>query len=77
MATQTTLARISAHKVPVPAPRSMSGAITNTDDAGVATDSVSNRTPTTPSRRVKPFGTSAAGGWSGIGVSGPPPGPWG
>ena len=56
MATQTIPAIASAHTAPVPASWSMPGTITNTDEAGVVTDSVRNSTPATPSERVSACG---------------------
>ena len=53
VATQTMPARIIAQTVPVPATCSIPGTITNTDDAGVATESVRNSTPATPRLRTK------------------------
>ena len=52
VATHTTAARIIAHTAPVPATCNIPGTITNTDDAGVATDSVRNSTPMTPRLRT-------------------------
>ena len=52
-------ARINAQIVPVPATCNMPGMMTNTDEAGVATDSVRNSTPTTP--RLRTSGAGRAG----------------
>ena len=56
---QTMPASTIAHTAPVPATWSMPGMMTNTDDAGVATDSVRNRTPAKP--RLRTSGGAGAG----------------